>query len=69
MESNKSRLKEEVEVQSPLKVQSKSYINASKYAPLPFPSRLNKNKKEEKEKELLDFRKVEVNIPLLDAIR
>ena len=70
VESNKSQLEEEVEVQPPLEVQSKPYINASKYAPPPFPSRLNKNKKEEQEKKLLDtFRKVEVNIPLLDAIR
>ena len=35
----------------------------------PFPSRLAKSK-EEQEKEILDtFRKVEVNIPLLDAIK
>ena len=46
--------------------------------PPPFPSRLAfwkfsflpKEKKEEQEKEILDtFRKVEVNIPLLDAIK
>ncbi|KAJ9129796.1 hypothetical protein P3X46_035244 [Hevea brasiliensis] len=36
----------------------------------PFPCRLAKNKKEEQEKEILEtFRKVEVNIPLLDAIK
>ncbi|XP_027180820.1 uncharacterized protein LOC113779441 [Coffea eugenioides] len=36
----------------------------------PFPCRLEKTKKVEKEKELLDvFRKVEINIPLLDAIK
>ncbi|XP_062100551.1 uncharacterized protein LOC133806469 [Humulus lupulus] len=35
-----------------------------------FPSRLKKTKKEEVDKEILDtFRKVEVNIPLLDAIK
>ena len=40
------------------------------YLTLPFPSRLAKSKKEEQEKEILDtFRKVEVNIPLLDAIK
>ena len=36
----------------------------------PFPSRLAKNKKEEEQKEILEtFRKVQVNIPLLDAIK
>jgi len=36
----------------------------------PFPCKLAKNKKEEQEKEILEtFRKVEVNIPLLDAIK
>ncbi|XP_019178326.1 PREDICTED: uncharacterized protein LOC109173541 [Ipomoea nil] len=38
--------------------------------PPPFPSRLAKSKKDEEQKEILDtFRKVEVNIPLLDAIK
>ncbi|XP_062113579.1 uncharacterized protein LOC133824644 [Humulus lupulus] len=38
--------------------------------PPPFPSRLKKTKKEEVDKEILDtFHKVEVNIPLLDAIK
>ncbi|KAH9792667.1 hypothetical protein KPL71_004223 [Citrus sinensis] len=38
--------------------------------PLPFPSRFKQSKKEEQEKEILEtFRKVEVNIPLLDAIK
>ncbi|XP_010246599.1 PREDICTED: uncharacterized protein LOC104589861 [Nelumbo nucifera] len=36
----------------------------------PFPSRLEKSKKEEYEQEILEtFRKVEINIPLLDAIK
>ncbi|XP_071933027.1 uncharacterized protein [Coffea arabica] len=36
----------------------------------PFPSRLEKSKKQDKEKEILEvFRKVEINIPLLDAIK
>ncbi|XP_027171820.1 uncharacterized protein LOC113771440 [Coffea eugenioides] len=36
----------------------------------PFPCKLEKTKKAEKEKELWDvFRKVEINIPLLDAIK
>ncbi|KMS96968.1 hypothetical protein BVRB_7g180100 [Beta vulgaris subsp. vulgaris] len=40
-------------------------------SPVPYPSRLlSKNKKREQEKEVLDvFRKVEVNIPLLEVIR
>ncbi|XP_062093889.1 uncharacterized protein LOC133799915 [Humulus lupulus] len=38
--------------------------------PPPFPSRLKKTKNEEVDKEILDtFRKVEVNIPFLDAIK
>ncbi|KAK5835225.1 hypothetical protein PVK06_010912 [Gossypium arboreum] len=38
--------------------------------PPPFPRRLARDKKEEEEKEILEtFRKVEVNIPLLDAIK
>ena len=38
--------------------------------PLPFPNRLAKSKKEEQKKEFLEtFRKVDVNIPLLDAIK
>ncbi|KAL0449409.1 UNVERIFIED_CONTAM: hypothetical protein Slati_1497300 [Sesamum latifolium] len=36
----------------------------------PFPERFTKSKKEEEEKEIFEtFRKVEVNIPLLDAIK
>ena len=36
----------------------------------PFPERFSKCKKEEEEKEILEtFRKIEVNIPLLDAIK
>ncbi|XP_027166055.1 uncharacterized protein LOC113766022 [Coffea eugenioides] len=38
--------------------------------PPPFPCRLEKSKKQDKEKEILEvFRKVEINIPLLDAIK
>ncbi|KAM1660255.1 hypothetical protein ACFX2K_003267 [Malus domestica] len=37
---------------------------------MPFPSRLRQSKKEENEKDILEtFRKVQVNIPLLDAIK
>ncbi|XP_027178117.1 uncharacterized protein LOC113777279 [Coffea eugenioides] len=38
--------------------------------PPPFPNRLEKPRKQDKEKEILEvFRKVEINIPLLDAIK
>ncbi|XP_071909584.1 uncharacterized protein [Coffea arabica] len=38
--------------------------------PPPFPSRLEKSKKHDKEKDILElFRKAEINIPLLDAIK
>ncbi|XP_071939302.1 uncharacterized protein [Coffea arabica] len=44
-------------------------ISTAKINPPPFPSRLEKPKKQDKEKEVLEiFRKVEINIPLLDAI-
>ena len=37
---------------------------------LPFPSQFSKFKKEDREKEILEtFQKVQVNIPLLDAIK
>nr|XP_027060879.1 uncharacterized protein LOC113687473 [Coffea arabica] len=45
-------------------------IIAVRTNPPPFPSRLEKPKKQDKEKEVLEiFRKVEINIPLLDAIK
>ncbi|XP_068302775.1 uncharacterized protein [Pyrus communis] len=38
--------------------------------PIPFPHRFMKSKKEQTDKEILDtFRKVQVNLPLLDAIK
>nr|XP_027076985.1 uncharacterized protein LOC113700728 [Coffea arabica] len=41
-----------------------------KINPPPFPSRLEKPRKQDKEKEILEvFRKVQINIPLLDAIK
>ncbi|XP_021722563.1 uncharacterized protein LOC110690043 [Chenopodium quinoa] len=58
----------------PPKVSDVVYPNTNQFSSsVPFPSRLsskNKKKDHEKEKETLDiFRKVEVNIPLLEAIR
>ncbi|CAN6558105.1 unnamed protein product [Malus baccata var. baccata] len=47
-------------------------LNSSSSFPLnvPFPGRFLQSKKEEKEKDVLEtFRKVQVNIPLLDAIK
>nr|XP_027120653.1 uncharacterized protein LOC113737658 [Coffea arabica] len=45
-------------------------IIAVRSNPPPFPSRLEKPKKQDKEKEVLEiFRKVKINIPLLDAIK
>ena len=38
--------------------------------PPPFPSRLENTKKKEEEKEILElFRKIEINIPLLNALK
>ena len=59
-----SHLNEPKEKVTP-KLSFPSYIT-----PPPFPSRLAKSKKEEQENEILDtFKKVQVNIPLLDAIK
>ena len=57
--------------EQPPEVQSKPIFNTfTNCIPLPFPIRRNKSKKEELERELLEtFQKVEVNIPLLDAIK
>ncbi|XP_071920027.1 uncharacterized protein [Coffea arabica] len=45
-------------------------IPTTKTNPPPFPNRLEKSKKQDKEKEVLEiFRKVEIKIPLLDAIK
>ncbi|KAL5550427.1 hypothetical protein UlMin_000603 [Ulmus minor] len=53
----------------PRKVISNSSIPIN-VSSLPFPSRFATTKKEEHEKEILEtFRKVQVNIPLLDAIK
>ncbi|XP_070682447.1 uncharacterized protein [Malus domestica] len=52
------------------KVSSKPNSSSSIPLNVPFPSRLRHSKKEETEKDILEtFRKVQVNIPLLDAIK
>ncbi|KAJ9535703.1 hypothetical protein OSB04_un001141 [Centaurea solstitialis] len=65
----------ELEVE-PTKVSEKSPEESKKEAPVeipqqpPFPSRFANAKRENEEKDILDtFRKVQVNIPLLDAIK
>ncbi|KAL2231178.1 UNVERIFIED_CONTAM: Retrovirus-related Pol polyprotein from transposon 17.6 [Sesamum indicum] len=65
----KRKPKKEIEVQ-----QEQAKPEADHPKPLvtrpPFPERFTKAKKEEEEKEIFEtFRKVEVNIPLLDAIK
>ncbi|KAL2243525.1 UNVERIFIED_CONTAM: hypothetical protein Sindi_0470500 [Sesamum indicum] len=65
----KRKPKKEIEVQ-----QEQAEPEADHPKPLvtrpPFPERFTKAKKEEEKKEILEtFRKVEVNIPLLDAIK
>ena len=52
-------------------VQSKPNFNIlTNCIPLPFPNRMKKSKKEEQEKEMLEvFKKVEINISLIDAIK
>ncbi|CAN6562537.1 unnamed protein product [Malus baccata var. baccata] len=55
---------------SSAKVSSKPTLSSSIPLNVPFPSRLKQSKKEENEKDILEtFRKVQVNIPLLDAIK
>jgi hypothetical protein len=45
-------------------------LSLSSYIPTPFPSRLAKPKEDEQEKKILDtFMKVQINIPLLDAVK
>ncbi|XP_071916159.1 uncharacterized protein [Coffea arabica] len=45
-------------------------VITAKTNPPPFPNRLEKSKKQDKKKEILEvFRKIEINIPLLDTIK
>ncbi|KAJ9176682.1 hypothetical protein P3X46_011968 [Hevea brasiliensis] len=71
-ESMKKKKQEAKESKVPeVKVNVELELNKANNSVLPpFPSRLAKTKREEQEKEILEtFRKVEVNIPLLDAIK
>ncbi|KAI3755784.1 hypothetical protein L1987_55590 [Smallanthus sonchifolius] len=57
---------EEKKKEAPKQVESEVKITT----PPPFPSRLRSTKKEREDQEIMEtFRKVEVNIPLLDAIK
>ncbi|XP_010247764.1 PREDICTED: uncharacterized protein LOC104590724 [Nelumbo nucifera] len=70
-EASKDTTKEEKEKETPLpqKNSSGKQPQAIVIAP-PFPSRFAKSKKEEQDKDIIEtFRKVEVNTPLLDAIK
>ncbi|XP_048227305.1 LOW QUALITY PROTEIN: uncharacterized protein LOC125369336 [Ricinus communis] len=62
---------EEVSSKASRRVKFDPPLSLSSHTPLPhFPRRLAKPKEDEQEKEILDtFRKVEINIPLLDAIK
>ncbi|GMJ16126.1 hypothetical protein HRI_005281800 [Hibiscus trionum] len=66
-----SSSKDQNEKSPPTAGNSKSNISVSTYEHVPpFPGRLAKRDKKEEEKEILDvFKKVEINIPLLDVIR
>ncbi|KAK8990900.1 hypothetical protein V6N11_028856 [Hibiscus sabdariffa] len=67
----RSKKEERVDTQEIKQGKSQSSLTISPYAtPPPFSSRLVKRDKQAEEKEILDiFRKVEINIPLLDVIR
>ncbi|KAG8642533.1 hypothetical protein MANES_12G095501v8 [Manihot esculenta] len=48
----------------------KTDLKVSFHIPPPFPKRFERTQKEKEEKEILDtFRKVQINIPLLDAVK
>ncbi|XP_050142227.1 uncharacterized protein LOC126618186 [Malus sylvestris] len=52
------------------KVSKEVQNSFNSYVPIPFPRRFMKSKKEQTDKEILDtFQKVQVNLPLLDAIK
>ncbi|KAL4348713.1 hypothetical protein GQ457_17G011790 [Hibiscus cannabinus] len=66
----RSKKEEKVDAQERKQGKSQSSLTIFPYATLPpFPSRLVKRDKQAEEKEILDiFRKMEINIPLLDVI-
>ncbi|XP_027082155.1 uncharacterized protein [Coffea arabica] len=72
-DKDEKRIKKELEEESKDSKNSKILpdpLIPAKTNPSPFPSRLEKSKKQNNEKEVLKiFRKVEINIPLLDVIK
>ena len=70
-----TRKPEDKEKDKKCNIEKEKEVSTSNYVPHyitppPFSSRLAPKKKEEKEREFLDvFRKMEVNIPLVDAIK
>ncbi|XP_027166088.1 uncharacterized protein LOC113766062 [Coffea eugenioides] len=73
----KSKSEDEIEkeIEEEGRIRSNPEVTLTPSVPIksnlpPFPCRLEKTKKAEKEKEILDvFRKVEINIPLLESIK
>ncbi|XP_042758017.1 uncharacterized protein LOC122197905 [Lactuca sativa] len=51
-------------------IEKKPFITKSKATPAPFPERLKSTKKEREENEIMQmFKRVQINIPLLEAIK
>ncbi|KAL7583272.1 hypothetical protein Lser_V15G45156 [Lactuca serriola] len=51
-------------------IEKKPFITESKAAPAPFPERLKRTKKEREENEIMQmFKRVQINIPLLEVIK
>ncbi|XP_027150382.1 uncharacterized protein LOC113750624 [Coffea eugenioides] len=73
MDKDKGKIEKELQVENTSTKNSvvlPDPIIDVKTNPPPFPCRLEKPKKQDKEKEILEvFRKVKINIPLLDAIK
>nr|XP_028949386.1 uncharacterized protein LOC114821442 [Malus domestica] len=69
-ETEKSHKDTELNKKDSDKVSKEVQNSFNSCVPVPFPRRFMKSKKEQTDKEILDtFRKVQVNLPLLDAIK
>ncbi|CAN6566554.1 unnamed protein product [Malus baccata var. baccata] len=69
-ETEKSSKATELNTKDSDKVSKEVQNSFNSCVPIPFPRRFMKSKKEQTDKEILDtFRKVQVNLPLLDAIK
>ncbi|XP_070667587.1 uncharacterized protein [Malus domestica] len=70
IETEKSLKAIELNIKDSDKVSKEVQNSFNSCVPVPFPHRFMKSKKEQTDKEILDtFRKVQVNLPLLDAIK